>query len=70
VNLISAEPDAGPDPHIGFFLFQPHAARQRVHDILTAVAWLHARPKVQRVDLVGLQEAGLCLLAAACAMMR
>jgi hypothetical protein len=54
-----------PDPHIGFFpCFNRTLLAQRVHDILTAVAYLKARPDIKSVNLIGLQGAGpWCLLA-------
>ena len=56
---------AAPDPHIGFFpCFNRTLLAQRVHDVLTAVAWLKARPDVKTVNLIGLRDAGpWCLLA-------
>jgi dienelactone hydrolase len=56
---------AAPDPKTGFFAcFNRTLLAQRVHDVLTAVAYLRGRTGVQGVSLVGLEEAGSwCLLA-------
>lgn len=56
---------AAPDARIGFFAcFNRTLLAQRVHDVLTAVAYLRGKPDMKSVNLVGLQEAGpWCLLA-------
>lgn len=47
-----------------FTTYNRTEAAERVQDILTAIAYLRSRAGVQRVDLVGLGEAGAwCLLA-------
>jgi dienelactone hydrolase len=58
-------PTAAPDPRTAFFAcFNRTLLAQRVHDILTAVAYLRGRRDVTAVSLVGLKEAGpWCLLA-------
>ena len=59
------KPTPAPDPHIGFFpCFNRTLLAQRVHDILTAVAFLHGRDGIKSVNLVGIQVQGpWCLLA-------
>lgn len=56
---------AAPDVRIGFFpCFNRTLLAQRVHDVLTAVAYLRGKPNIKGVNLVGLGEAGpWCLLA-------
>lgn len=54
-----------PDPTVGFFAsFNRTLLAQRVHDILTGIAFLKGQPGIEKVDLIGLREAGTwCLLA-------
>jgi dienelactone hydrolase len=61
----AGKPTPAPDARIGFFAsFNRTLLAQRVHDILTAIAYLRGRPGIKSVSLVGLKDAGIwCLLA-------
>src|SRR5206468_3919836 len=58
-------PTPAPDAKTAFFpCFNRTLLAQRVHDVLTAVAYLRGRPEGKDVSLVGLEGAGpWCLLA-------
>jgi len=54
-----------PDPEAYVTAYNRMTLANRVHDLLTAAAYLRTRPGIQRVDLAGTGRAGVwCLLAA------